>query len=400
MARLPLALGSWGEISVVPLKDAEGQATGYRARTRFRDLDGKVRLVERSGRSQTAARTELKKHLNDRTRLSSEGDLSGMDTFAKAADLWMIKIERMVREGRRSPGTRETYRRQLTAHVLPALGQLRLVEITTPLLDRFVSRLVDQVGPATARTSRTIVSGVLGMAVRQGAIVSNPVRELERVEGKRRRDPRALTEDERREWFAKLRLDQRAVDFDLVDFSLFLLATGLRIGEALAVLWEEVDLETGSINVTSTMIRVTGEGLIRKGTKSVSGQRRLLLPTWAVEMLRQRWLRGARLDMPVMHNLDGGFRDPHNTRTQLRSAAKRICFDWVTPHVFRKTCATILDDAGLTARMIADQLGHSRPSMTQDVYMGRKAPNPMVVRALDEASPDPREAQAAIESDG
>ena len=61
----------------------------------------------------------------------------------------------------------------------------------------------------------------------------------------------------------------------------------------------------------------------------------------------------------------------------------------MTSHVFSKTCATILDDAGLTARMIADQLG--RPSMTQDVYMGRKAPNPMVVRALDDASPDPRE---------
>jgi hypothetical protein len=38
--------------------------------------------------------------------------------------------------------------------------------------------------------------------------------------------------------------------------------------------------------------------------------------------------------------------------------------------------------------------------MTQDVYMGRKAPNPMVVRALDEASPDPREAPAATQNDG
>ncbi|RRO13139.1 hypothetical protein EIL87_26230 [Saccharopolyspora rhizosphaerae] len=48
-------------------------------------------------------------------------------------------------------------------------------------------------------------------------------------------------------------------------------------------------------------------------------------------------------------------------------------FAWVTSHVFRKTAATILDEAGLTPRLIADQLGHSRPSMTQDVYMGRKA---------------------------
>ena len=42
-------------------------------------------------------------------------------------------------------------------------------------------------------------------------------------------------------------------------------------------------------------------------------------------------------------------------------------------HNFRKTTATTLDEAGLSARMIADLLGHARPSMTQDVYKGRKA---------------------------
>jgi integrase len=57
----------------------------------------------------------------------------------------------------------------------------------------------------------------------------------------------------------------------------------------------------------------------------------------------------------------------------------------VTSHVFRKTCATILDEAGMSARDIADQLGHARPSMTQDVYMGRKIVNPLTAAALDAA---------------
>ena len=43
------------------------------------------------------------------------------------------------------------------------------------------------------------------------------------------------------------------------------------------------------------------------------------------------------------------------------------------------------DQAGLSARVIADQLGHARPSMTQDVYMGRKAVDPRAVAALEEA---------------
>ena len=61
---------------------------------------------------------------------------------------------------------------------------------------------------------------------------------------------------------------------------------------------------------------------------------------------------------------------------------------WITSHTFRKTAATILDD-GQSARQIADQLGHSRPSMTQDVYIGRKAQNPGAAEALDRVFDDP-----------
>lgn len=60
-------------------------------------------------------------------------------------------------------------------------------------------------------------------------------------------------------------------------------------------------------------------------------------------------------------------------------------FSWITSHSFRKTVATILDDAGQSGRQIADQLGHARPSMTQDVYVGRKARNPRAVAALEAA---------------
>jgi integrase len=44
----------------------------------------------------------------------------------------------------------------------------------------------------------------------------------------------------------------------------------------------------------------------------------------------------------------------------------------VTSHVYRKTVATLMDKAGLSARAAADQLGHAKVSMTQDNYFGRK----------------------------
>jgi integrase len=57
----------------------------------------------------------------------------------------------------------------------------------------------------------------------------------------------------------------------------------------------------------------------------------------------------------------------------------------VTSHVFRKTCATLLDEGALSARQIADQLGHAKVSMTQDNYLGRRLTNRRTAETLDRA---------------
>jgi integrase len=165
----------------------------------------------------------------------------------------------------------------------------------------------------------------------------------------------------------------------------FMLATGVRIGEALATVWSEVDLDAGTVQVTSTLVRVKGKGLLRKRTKSRAGERTLPLPMTAIALLRRRFMTGARLDQPIFPDVLGGFRDPANVRRDLRQARGTDTLAWITSHSFRKTAATILDEAALSARLVADQLGHSRPSMTQDVYMGRRAVDSQAAVALEAA---------------
>jgi hypothetical protein len=67
----------------------------------------------------------------------------------------------------------------------------------------------------------------------------------------------------------------------------------------------------------------------------------------------------------------GMLRDRSNTNSDIREALDPLGFGWVTTHTFRKTTATLLDESGLTVREIADQLGHTRVSVTQDTYFGR-----------------------------
>ncbi|HET7531625.1 MAG TPA: site-specific integrase, partial [Nocardioidaceae bacterium] len=182
-----------------------------------------------------------------------------------------------------------------------------------------------------------------------------------------------------------LQEDGKARRRDLPDLVFFMLATGVRIGEALAVIWSDVDFNAGTVRITSTLVRVNGEGLLRNGTKSRAGERTLPLPESAVALLRRRFMTGARLDQPVFPSVDGGFRDPANVRRELREARGTETLAWITSHTFRKTAATILDEAALSARLVADQLGHSRPSMTQDVYLARRAVDSQAALALEAA---------------
>src|SRR5262249_28718441 len=314
------------------------------------------------------------------------GALTGDTRFRDVAERWYADILAAAEEGRRSPGTAEQYRGHLDRTVLPALGALRLREVTVPRLDALLTAVRANKGTATARTCRSVVCGALGLGVRHGALATNPARDVGRIEGGRRRAPRALTAAERTQWLALLEADETAVRKDLPDLTRFMIATGVRIGEALACYKSDVDYAAGTVAVDHTGIRGRGKGLTRKSARGEAGERPLPLPSWALNMLKARDAEaGASEDGPIFPDSRGGLRDPANTRRDLRNARGTEGFAWVRSHVFRKTAATILDEAGLSARLVADQLGHSRPSMTQDVYMGRKAVNPAAAEALEGA---------------
>jgi integrase len=251
-----------------------------------------------------------------------------------------------------------------------------------------------------------------------------------------------------------------------------MLGTGVRIGEALAVLWNQIDLEAGTVEITHTIARPKGEGLLRKTTKSRTGERVLSLPTWTTTSLRARHNANTYPEAPVFPDTLGGYRDPSNTRRSLRTALspvgstarrnlgqtlrtlrrqKRLSrkqvaqtlgwpqtrlelietgrlkpnhrlvsrlartysinldrspdlltqlkkatqpaesdkLAWIRSHALRKTTATALDQAGQTARQIADQLGHAKVSITQDTYLARQPANPAAAQALEHAFDDP-----------
>jgi integrase len=84
----------------------------------------------------------------------------------------------------------------------------------------------------------------------------------------------------------------------------------------------------------------------------------------------------------------GTWRDPNNFGKQWRTVREDLGAPEITRHIFRKTVATLIDDAGLSARVGADQLGHTKVSMTQDNYMARNRVHTEVAELLDRAISD------------
>lgn len=381
----PLPIGTFGTIKVYPAR------TGYRASCLYRDYDGKVRSVEKAGRTKAGAEAALKLALRDRSRVAGIGDITSETRMRAVAELWFSQLRD------KSPTTMESYRRILDRHIVgpapesPAtkaapvlLADLRLRELPIGIVDRFLQKVAAQHGPATAKLVRSVLPGICGLAARHDALDRNPVRDVGGVDTKPKTAPRALSIAQARQLMALLTYDDEAVSRDVPDLVAFLFATGVRIGEAAALTWDAVDLDAGTVEVRSTVVRLKGQGLIAKATKTDAGARTLVLPNWCVDHLRSR--RGVD-DGPVFSAIRGGWRDPSNTQSDLREAFSAAGFDWVTSHALRKTVATVMDHAGLSSRAAADQLGHANPSMTADVYMGRKVASTGAAAVLEALHP-------------
>jgi integrase len=378
MARPPLPLGTYGKIKTWQ------ESGAWLARAQFRDFDGAVRPVKRSGKTKAAAIRKLKAALAERQRPVKHAEITPHTTMEKLATLWLTEIEAAVDAGTKSPGTLDAYRSIYRRHVKPALGDIRVQELDTPVVDRFLEA-TKKTTISGARTAKIVVSGMMRLAARHGAVAMNPVREVGRIEATPRPAPRSLTSEQRQQWLDAVQTSETAQVWDLPDLSLMMLATGCRIGECLAIGWEEVDLDRASVDVRWRLIRRTGVGLLRlPSTKTGErGERLIPLPSWAITMLKKRRLAIASGVQPVFPDSLGGWRDPSNVRRVWRKVRDDAGIEGLVSHTLRKTVASFLDDAAVPTRKISDQLGHTRISMTQDHYIGRKLTDRQTAEVLE-----------------
>ena len=385
--RPPTSLGTWGTIRTTRVREG-----AYRARTRIRDKDGVTREVTATGTTVAAAERALREKLVDRV-IPTEQVITAETTLAKLSMLW---LQYLRDEGRIENTTINEYERVLTKVVIPELGGVRLRELTTSRLDTFLVAL-RAISSSRQRKTKVVLGAMLGLAVRHDALAVNPVQQTSRIH-REKSETRSLTlEDLKtvrtalRDWTTKERPGPKATS-DMADIIDLMLATGARIGEILALRWTDLALDHDRPNLTinGTIKTEPGKGTYRKACpKSDSSVRTVALPGFAVNMLQRR--RATLKENPngaVFQTRNGTWQQVNNVERRWRQIRLDTGLDWVTPHTFRKTVATLISER-VDADTAAQQLGHSSPAITREFYISKPAIAADVAHVLEElASPD------------
>lgn len=291
-------------------------------------------------------------------------------TFKDLTDMWLVNYKLTLK-----PQSYNGTVSMLNKHILPYFGKMKLNKITSSDVQTFINNLSKKT--INYVNARSIISRILQHGVLLQLIQHNPARDivLPRKQKKDSDKVKFIEKDDLKkflDYIEKDKLRNYKTNFNYVLYKL-LLATGLRIGEACALEWSDIDLINGTINIDKTYSKS-----IRRlsTTKSKSGTRLISIDQATVNMLKLYQVRQRQF----FHEVGGKapkvvFATPTRKyfHTFVRqNALDRACIEAGIPrftfHAFRHTHASLLLNAGISYKELQYRLGHSNIAMTLDVY--------------------------------
>ena len=146
-----------------------------------------------------------------------------------------------------------------------------------------------------------------------------------------------------------------------------------------------LDATRPNLTINGTIKTEPGKGTYRKPSpKSDASVRTIVLPDFAVTMLQRRQRIGSETaNGAVFPTRNGTWLQVNNVERRWRQIRKDTGLDWVTPHTFRKTVATLISER-VDTQTASQQLGHSSPAITREFYISKPAIAADVAHVLEE----------------
>lgn len=287
------------------------------------------------------------------------------------------------------PGGYESYHDALFKHILPVLGDYRLDELTTPMVQRFFNELSQHgnlrdggaLSPKSVKNIRVVLDTCCKRAVANGLMQENPV--LDTVI-RRCATPHVdvMTETDLtrfEEWLFRVRSSENTG----IALALF---TGMRLGEICALRWRHYDAGTGTLHVQDSMRRtstyndnaVYGEKtrVVIASAKTDASCRNLYLQDFLQALLENQYRSYTRqFGVPprpedfILFNKAGNHLDPDNLSHYFVNSLKCLGLPHVKFHGLRHTFATRAVERGIDVATVSGILGHADVTTTTHFYV-------------------------------
>jgi integrase len=286
------------------------------------------------------------------------------------ADFVRARIDQWQASGEISARTAQRYRQLLENQIVPHLGTKVLRKLKPLDIEAWHTSLRDTVAARTIGHAHRVLSKALKDAAKNDIVSRNVTKEqpAPKVED----DEKAIVRD-------VAPLVAKLQDWRLGTVAMVALFAGLRLGEVLALRWNNVDLDRKIIYVREALEQTKQFGVRFKAPKSKAGRRDVTLPDILVEALREhrkaqlefRMACGAgRLpdDALLFADIEGGPLTPNAVSMAWADFAEGVGIPEVTFHCLRHTHASQLIDHGVDIVTISKRLGHAKPDITLRVY--------------------------------
>ncbi len=294
-------------------------------------------------------------------------------TVAQAAEEYLRYIEH---DRARKPSTVQGYRWVINAWIAPALGELRVEDVTSAHVEAWIAALERK--PSTRRKALVLLHGIFQRAMRVYGLPMNPVSDVEKPPQTRSGDIEVFSPEE--VWaLARAAASEQ-------DRAIFLTAalTGLRMGELLALHWRDVDF-AGSL----LRVRASYAGGALTTPKSGKVRSVPLAPDVAQALagLAARELFTAEDDL-VFPGETGEFLDGSALRRRYKAALKRAGLRQLRFHDLRHTFGTRMI-AKADIRRVQEWMGHAdiQTTMRYLHYAPREEDARLVAEAFQVETP-------------
>ncbi|MEI6790580.1 MAG: site-specific integrase [Myxococcaceae bacterium] len=262
------------------------------------------------------------------------------------------------------PTTFVLYEALIRLHINPHLGGIILNSLNAAQIQHLYRELENN--KASLRTQAktyAILRKSLGQANRLGYIQQNPCLLVQKPRYIRK--PIHFWNNEQVRHFLKIAETDR-----LYPLYILALTTGMRLGELLALQWQDVDLTTGSVSVQRIAYEINGKISLGE-PKTAKGRRKIELPNITMDALKiHRNKMASETDSVLLFcDTHGSYLRQSNLRRRsfepliVKSGLPKIRF-----HDLRHTAATLLLSKGIHPKVVQERLGHAQISMTLDVY--------------------------------